>query len=553
MDHLLTLRHAELQLRTLAKRSADLCVCLMHRVGIEHANRFNSELCRVDWPQKAGGLSWDWQSGPPCPFKGALAALHQGDAAAARKGLAVYASHFDGATRGAAYTATKEQIESGLMVASERLGDIGLRQVGENTLRRAYVGGFMRGLADGIGMHSPNRYTIFEAIAHRYMILDIVQYIDEGKLNTARRVLKEIPSCEAKRKPQFVPAAKQQQQQASSVGNSATDAVAPPPVVPPAAPASPPSIRPLHPLLQIICVVIEPMADHFDTRTLVMLRRTCHDATRWHAEVPPIVVLPGERPRHLGLVMRIAVSIEQRRQLDWSLGSPFHFEYSTRINMYDDLIDTVHTMLVQQRRARLVEKFVHGTCDALSGMKVWVREFEAQPQECRARLETMMNAGSTGSALSWNLERMLLVEACLANSPRALSYLMYEAGMDAGVEDGWVGTSPLHAAASVGNVALLRLVCSAGTIGASVPMPPEGQAILDDDGLSALAVAIRFGHVAAARWLVEECDWDLDDDTQIELVQHAIRMARADIQVTQASVDEIQATLVRAGFTAGEL
>ena len=84
-------------------------------------------------------------------------------------------------------------------------------------------------------------------------------------------------------------------------------------------------------------------------------------------------------------------------------------------------------------------------------------------------------------------------------------------------------------------------------------MPPEGQAILDDDGLSALAVAIRFGHVAAARWLVEECDWDLDDDTQIELVQHAIRMARADIQVTQASVDEIQATLVRAGFTAGEL
>ena len=195
MDHMLTLRHAELQLRTLAKRSADLCVCLMHRVGIEHANRFNSELCRVDWPQKAGGLSWDWQSGPPCPFKGAWQRCIRGMRRRLEGSRSVC---FSLATRGTAYTATKEQIESGLMVASERLGDIGLRQVGENTLRRAYVGGFMRGLADGIGMHSPNRYTIFEAIAHRYMILDIVQYIDEGKLNTARRVLKEIPSCEAK-------------------------------------------------------------------------------------------------------------------------------------------------------------------------------------------------------------------------------------------------------------------------------------------------------------------------------------------------------------------
>jgi hypothetical protein len=116
------------------------------------------------------------------------------------------------------------------------------------------------------------------------------------------------------------------------------------------------------------------------------------------------------------------------------------------------------------------------------------------------------------------------------------------------VPHGFEGTTPLHAAARVGSVPLMALICSDNTIGASCPMPPEGQGgILDDEARTVLAVAVAAGHVAAVRWLVFECGWDLDHETERMAVQHAFG------QCPSGSRAEIRAVMESFGVSCDEV
>ena len=110
----------------------------------------------------------------------------------------------------------------------------------------------------------------------------------------------------------------------------------------------------------------------------------------------------------------------------------------------------------------------------------------------------------------------LLLRACYANNYDAARFLMLEAGA---LGRGTLGsvthqadprqarwnreclTTPLHAAAAVGSVPLMELICTADVRGASKPDEERG---MDDYCNSALGAAIHHLQPAACKWLIEE-------------------------------------------------
>ena len=68
-----------------------------------------------------------------------------------------------------------------------------------------------------------------------------------------------------------------------------------------------------------------------------------------------LVERPGAEPRLLGLACRLAASLFQQEKLDRS-ARPRAFEFSTRLNVYDDEIDRLHASLVDRYRAQIVER-----------------------------------------------------------------------------------------------------------------------------------------------------------------------------------------------------
>jgi hypothetical protein len=317
---------------------------------------------------------------------------------------------------------------------------------------------------------------------------------------------------------------------------------------------------PLHALLQVVCTVLECFACHFTTHSLIMLRRSCRDAEHWRAEVPLYVEEPGADSQRLGLAYRLAKAIEQQQGLGWP--SERVFEFSTSFDYYYDAIDELQAKLVGRRRERLKQRFrdhpkrsdvlrtvvpmvlrgigVPNLPISRPTLAAGANLAEPSPDPSRltllGRIVELRDLGSDlgsdgtccGSELKAEDERRCLLLAIDAGmrtgdlvTRRVLRFLVYEVGMSPGVPNGFTGTTPLHEAARVGSVPMMKIICSDGTIGASVPMPPEGQALLDEQGMSALGVAIQHGHVSAVKWLVQECGWDLDDDVELRIVRRA--------------------------------
>jgi len=92
----------------------------------------------------------------------------------------------------------------------------------------------------------------------------------------------------------------------------------------------------------------------------------------------------------------------------------------------------------------------------------------------------------------------------------------------------------------------MELICSNNTIGASKPMPPEGQAILDHEDLTVLGVAIHVGHLPAVQWLVRKGHWDLEDELGREAMRKAWFSTPSDKQLEPRWV-EIASFLAASG------
>lgn len=463
--------------------------------------------------------------------------------------LTLQISHFDALAHHPSFPAVQAYKDEKFISAVAQLEADSPAEVDSpaEKLERAFETAFMLGLGQGLSMHHGNWHDVSCAIAYRHSLVNIVKFIEAGQISSARRALKAARSCELCRKP-MEPAwdlaamrAKMDQlaQNASQGGTgaasssldggssasshdagSSSDALSAAPVVTP-----PP---PLHPLLQVVCTVLECVAKHLTTHSLVMLRRSCRDANASRAEVPLHMETPGADPERLGLAFRLAKALEVEHGLGWP--SERVFEFSSSLRMYDDAIDEHQTKLVGRRRALLRQRFrehpergdaahsvaVHGLHDGLVALR---------------RVMEMDGDGAGGSELKAETERRLLMSAIANDDRPALRYLMYEIGISPGVPHDFTGSTPLHVAARVGSVPMMAAICSDGTIGASLPMPPEGQALLDESGMSVLGVAIQQGHVDAVKWLIEECEWDLDDEVELRIVRMAFRRCPGDSHI----------------------
>lgn len=553
---------------------ADANAAIMANMGMMHGGRLQREfsVMKLKQPQS---VAWDWQTMPSCPLQSALAGFDgEGGVLAARLILAQQASHFDALTDHPMFAHVQACRVRGLKASFEQLQaeDLEISAAGENAeqIERAFDTAFMLGLGQGLSMDHGNWHDLACAVAYRHSLLAIIELIDSGKISSARRALKAARSCELCRNPKepawdfaalaakMEEAAQDKQGGAGEAASSSVDvsvdggptvsshaAGGSSDAVPEEVPAAPVLITPalLHPLLQVICTVLECVARHATTHSLVMLRRSCRDANTWREEVPLLIEEPGAKPQRLGLACRLAKALEHQQGLRWPRERLFQFNRS--MSMYDDAIDALQTKLVGRRRERLRQGFRDHPerRDAMNDvmpnvLRIAKHAKHAAELERRAayfqleRIVEMLpynalypNATlAAGSELKAEDERKCLLRAIEAGDDgRALRFLVYEAGMSPGVPHGFTGTTPLHKAALVGSVPIMKVLCADGTIGASTPMPPEGQSVLDKHGMSVLGVAIQHGHVAALKWLVEECGWDLDDQVELRIVRMAFR------------------------------
>ena len=319
---------------------------------------------------------------------------------------------------------------------------------------------------------------------------------------------------------------------------------------------TPPTCQ-LHQLFQTICTVLDSVALQMDTAALIMLRRTCKHASQYHPDVPIYTAdRHGTGRTHFGLSSRLALSYQQQiTQLEKEKGAPLVisraacFIVDWRINnhiMNDDnngqnCISEVHQWIVGRRRQTLLDRFHYLEASTNSSSKTIndVLRSTGSPNSTlkdairsgkgsrRILLNTVM-ADTTvdglpkGSALTESDQRGLLVAACESNNYKAVNFLMYELGICPGCADDFHGTTPMHAAAAAGNIRIMQQLCTAQLIGASQPMPPEGQSLLDNLQRSVLGCAIENGHVDAVRWLIEECGWALDNSLERRIVTNAL-------------------------------
>jgi hypothetical protein len=358
-------------------RNAERCVdqlhaAMMKNIGMMHGSRLQQyfNATKLRHPE---ATAWEWQTMPPCPLQSALAKFDVEDGVqAARRILALQALHFDAVTENPLFAHVQACRLQGLQVANEQLQAENLSiSEGEaaEQIERTFDTAFMQGLGQGLSMTHGNWHDLGCAIAYRHSLLNIVDLIGRGKISSARRALKAARSCELCRKPKepmwdFAALAAKMDQVAAQApqgggsgdggpsvsshdAGSSSDAVSAAPVVT--------TTAPLHPLLQVICTVLEYVARHSTTHSLAMLRRSCRDTNIWRAEAPLYVAEPGEDAQRLGLAFRLAKALEQQQGLEWP--SERVFEFSTSLSMYDDAIDELQVKLVGRRRERLMKRF----------------------------------------------------------------------------------------------------------------------------------------------------------------------------------------------------
>jgi hypothetical protein len=448
-------------------------------------------------------LAFNWQRISECPLRGARAELRNGRPAEARVLLTHHVALFDEAATHQSCAQVQSELQHLKELRRQEAEQEDRNGASSEEMDQAYTDAFM----DGLGLHRrmarPIAHGLCVVFSHRYTMLNIVELIDRGSLHAAQRATRAAPSCDKLR------TAAEHERSTHALGqliatspSAGSSAVAPP--------------QPLHPLLSVVCIALQRMAQHFDVRSLVMLRRTCRGCHKWQPGVPVRRTMDGD-DRTVSLALQLAeVCEEQKPKLNHYLCL---FEYSTNVKLYNDAIDSLLANSAEQCLQHLALAVPNGS-QVLERMLVAIHAADLSAlKECFA--------GRWGGVKLRGLpaERKLLVAACRHshNAVELVSYLMFDVGLSPGVPDCFIGASPLHVAAESGNVRLMEMLCSDDTIGASKPMPPEGQAILNDEhdlslipglsdsvGLSVLGTAVRAGQVAAVRWLIEDCDWDLE-------------------------------------------
>ena len=441
----------------------------------------------------------------------------------------------------------------------------------------AYDATFMKAIGSGWCQH-----TTLCAIAHRYHLLNIVELINQGNITSALAEVRGNTmnncstciqlTCEKWRTPNE-----------PATGNVDGLKVGPASLLASSSSSSSSSSKKartvttpsrLHRLFQTMCTVLDHFALQMDTTALVMLRRTCTQACQYHPDVP----IYTERHRSVcnkyGLASRLALSYQQQmQQLDkeesmllkstsaitankedtpnvipktakWDVS--YHTVMYSSSDTEQNMITEVHHWIVERRRHILFNRFqtnkltlkmynydvLVGICNG-SRIKASICSGESNRNTL---LNSIMEATHAepapfdrpakqykiGSELTEDVQNSLLVAACKSNNYPAVHFLLYELGICPGCAHDYSGTTSMHAAASVGNIRIMHQLCADGTIGASQPMPPEGQSVLDDEGRSVLGCAIENGHVHAVRWLIEECGWGLEHLLERRIVAQAL-------------------------------
>ena len=553
------------------------------------------------------GRLFNWNNISPCPISEAIALLKfGGDVQGARGKLASHAELFDAVTVHPIFELVQQKMMEGNrnthQQMSEHLEDLELEHEQQQQLMHSHDTAFMKQFGLNLCQSHGNHHDVQCAIAHRHLLLDIVQLIDQGKISSALIELKDAHTCEKCRNPchpawkwvdgRPIRSAKEQEEMKQNSINQTNYTTGTTTTITTATTtATAPS---LHPLLQTICTVLDVVALQMDTTSLVMLHRTCRHACDWHPDIPIWVEKHlrngkeqrGEEERY-GLATRLALSYRQQKQqqqaqLDTkkkkqNSSSNGNVPYSASkfctnfldggtgtsimCNNYneercDNRINEVHEFTVDQRRKKLVD--MYNTCegreDVLNKLleqeeqkRAWYKEMRYdfisfQEQEGENLIKTTLlnfimgvdqpkkqrmvdnvnqqqwnkirkqwnNHTMCGSKLTDDDERHLLCFACETNNYQAVHFFMFDMGFIPCVNHDFQGTTPLHAAAVHCNLRIMKLLCTDGRIGASLPMSDGCQSILDKEGKSVLDVAIENGHVVGVQWLIEECGWNLD-------------------------------------------
>jgi hypothetical protein len=495
---------------------------------------------------------WDWKRCTACCLETALQNLRNGEDFLARSTLKSHAASFDKVTEHAIYAEIHDRIKNGAKKIRQQNEEhelvLGINAFSAKDIAHEYSKSFMASLGVGLKMHHPNWHCILTAIAHRHCLLSIVELIDGGKMHAAQRELKAAQSCDIPRNPPEIAPSGGAGSKTNSYSSSTSEK------------SKKPEHR-LHRLPQLMHALMRQFAPLLGSHEIVQLRRTCVDFVRYRHDYkschdaeegaqkgywsekeegseddtggPCIYIDPDEFDHEDGLARCLAKTGENMLPdcsadlQEWHQDETTKllvpcFKYSSFFDFIDP-IDDLHIWTILRRKLEWKKLYAAEPKqgDLLEDM---LAAIQARPVDMAALDGSVHLRRGRGAKLSVDGELRLLVAACRANSPSALACLMHEAGMQPSVSECFSGETPLHAAAKVGSVRLMELICSTGMIGASKPMPLESQIILDDDGNTVLSVAIRARKVDAVRWLVEECGWNLDGkferDVQLEL-RHA--------------------------------
>lgn len=539
-DDRATQQESQRQERTMMRQMWDTVLTLIKRSGsdggaqLSQSDTFHPLLMEVD-------ATYNWDKIPPCPIPDSIKLLKYegGDIQGAREKLARHAALFDAVTEHPVFGLVQQRMVEGNRDTSKKMSDKmeDLEMEDEQQQQQfmsVYDAAFMKEIGNGLGMSHRN---VLCAIAHRHLLLDIIQLIDQKKISTALRELNDARTCEICRHSSHpaaiahktfshvcaicyrpsnqvyahtsvdgrpIRSAKELEEIAETNKHNNT-------------------APPLHPLLQTICTVLDVVALQMDTNSLVMLHRTCRYACYWHPDIP--IWYDGTVNGHVmhrpyGLATRLALSHhEQQKQRQQPFDALVTFHTSTIMcNNYRkgclNLIPEVHEFTVNQRRKKIAD--IYNTCESREDvMKHLLCSFPCLFNFINEVEETETER-VVFKELTEDYERSLLILACEKNNYQAIHFFMIEMGFMPCVSYDFEGTTPLHAAAVHCNLRIMKLLCSDGRVGASLPME-NGQSILDKDGKSVLDVAIENGHVLGVQWLVEECGWNLDHNSHTYL------------------------------------
>jgi hypothetical protein len=527
----------------------DLVKCVIQDFGKtngSNANQLKHSFSREE-------LMWNWGDVPPCPVSDTIKLLkYGGDVPAAREQLVRHAELFDAVTEHPLFEAIQQKMVEGRTstrpLVAQYFEDMEAEHEQQQRLMHSHDTAFMKIIGNGLSQRHGNSHDIQTAIAHRFLLVDIVRLIDQGKISSALRELTDAQTCEDCRNPAYpadkwvdgrcirsakeaekcnmsdhhhptiTQTGKEEEEEQEEEGKRKEKRGK---------------------LLEIMCTVLDGIAFAMDTTSFVMFNRTCKDASTWHPDTPLLFDLVDSFrvERRYPLATRLALSHQQQQQQrqqqldkdkDHSLAIrhiPFmavSFQHSTIMyNHYKklNLISEVHEFVVNHRRKKLVEqinawdqKDQGGSC----GDVICLFLQHSKTPFHKTLLNFITEVGGRdrcGSGFNEETERLLLCLACETNNYEAVHFFMFQMGFAPSVSGDFEGTSPLHAAARAKNLRIMKLLCTSGDIGADghkEPMSPDSQVIMDKEGRSVLDVAIQGGHVLGVQWLVEECCWDLD-------------------------------------------